>query len=179
MSMMACPHCGFPNTVERTTCKSCRQDLRTETAPVSETPLPPPELARLLEAEIVRQQAAGWRLQTRTETTAQLVREVSNTNGCLLILLFCLAIIPGILYAVFAKRTSSLYLSIDAYGRINRLIDGLGQLPVAPAVLPTSGEAPAVPDVAGRLKQLDALKDQGVITEDEYQQRRQRILDEV
>jgi hypothetical protein len=33
--------------------------------------------------------------------------------------------------------------------------------------------------VAGRLKQLDALKDQGVITEDEYQQRRQRILDEV
>jgi hypothetical protein len=177
MSMMACPHCGFPNTVDRTICKSCRQDLRTEAAPVSETPLPPTELARMLEAEIVRQQAAGWRLQTRTET--------SNTNGCLLIFLLCLAIIPGILYAVFAKRTSSMYISIDAYGRINRMIDGQGGVPsYVPATgetarLPGQSDAPAGPDPATRLKLLDSLKAQGVLTEEEYQQRRQRILDEV
>lgn len=181
MSMVACPHCGFPNTSDRSICKSCRQDVRAQTASVSTTQLPPSELAQLLETEIVRQMASGWRLQSRTETTAQLVREVGNTNILILLFLLCLAVIPGILYAVFAKRTSSLYLSIDAYGRISRLIDGQGA-PVgvqATAPAPTSLTDSGKPDATSRLKLLDTLKAQGQLTEDEYQQRRQRILDEI
>lgn len=173
MAMKPCPYCGFPNIEERSICKACKQDMRLEVAPVSTTPLPPAELSRLLEAEIVRQQAAGWRLQTRTETTAQLVREVSNTNGCLLIILLCLAIIPGILYAAFAKRTSSLYITIDSYGRIQRVLDGVSATPPPAPVVASSGGGPTVEQ---RLAQIDSLKARGVLTDEEYAERRQRIL---
>ena len=61
MAMKPCPYCGFPNIEERSICKACKQDMRLEVAPVSTTPLPPAELSRLLEAEIVRQQDAFFR----------------------------------------------------------------------------------------------------------------------
>jgi hypothetical protein len=120
--MIACPHCGFLNIEERTSCKSCGKDLHAQATPISSAPLEINARTVILDEEIARQVGAGWRLQVRTETTAQLVRETSDVNGCIVILLFFLAIVPGILYMMLAKKTESMFIQIDPYGRILRTI---------------------------------------------------------
>lgn len=118
--MVACPSCGFPNADGRNICKSCRGDLRAPPPGRSDAPLDDAARATILDAELRRQSGAGWRVTMRSAHSAQLVREVSAVNALVFLLLLCLAVLPGILYAVFAKRTETLFVQVDAYGRVVR-----------------------------------------------------------
>jgi hypothetical protein len=116
--MAICPHCNFSNTDGRTICKSCGKAF-------SEPPTAPAELQTLdrrravLQAEIARQVAAGWRVTTQTETTASFTKQGSANALITLLLLLC-AILPGILYALLARPTLTLFVQVDDYGRVQR-----------------------------------------------------------
>jgi len=88
-------------------------------APVSAEPLDPAARTALLTAEIQRQVRAGWQVVAQTPTTAQLTRKGSANGLITLILLLC-AILPGILYALLARPTETLYVAVDEYGAISR-----------------------------------------------------------
>jgi hypothetical protein len=77
-----------------------------------------------LEADISRHVSHGWRVQTRTETTCQLVKD-KKPNGCLIIILLLLFIIPGIVYMFMFKGTASLYIDVNNNGEIKYITDGL------------------------------------------------------
>lgn len=76
---------------------------------------------------------------------------------------------------------------LDKFGRtaekIKPLIDELfGSTPAGPiAVQPTTWEqiVDSHSDSAARLRELDSLKEQGLVTEEEYGRKRQSILDEI
>lgn len=78
----------------------------------------------ILEKDIFRHVSHGWRLQTRTDTTCQLVKE-NRLNGCLVIILFMLFIIPAVIYLANFKKTASLYIEIDQDGEAKYITDGL------------------------------------------------------
>lgn len=76
---------------------------------------------------------------------------------------------------------------LDKFGRtaekIRPLIDELfGSAPQGPvAVQPTTWEhvVDSQPDTAARLRELDSLKEQGLVTDEEYARKRQVILDAI
>lgn len=72
----------------------------------------------ILDEQIARAVRGGWRLATRTDTTAQLVRE--RRASCLVALILCLfLIVPGILYVLLYKGQRGLYIEVDELGRVH------------------------------------------------------------
>jgi len=120
---IVCPHCGLVNHPQRKTCHQCHGDLMAEPAKVSDVPLSVDERRALLDQEVVRHAGHGWRVTTRSDTSAQLVKE-KKVNGCLAIILLCLGIIPGLIYLAANRAPDSLYLDVDEFGRIRRVLHG-------------------------------------------------------
>jgi len=134
--MLTCRECGFANIPDRRICKNCGASLyatleHSPRSPVSSTlsssssavsasvtPLPIEERRTILDREVARYVSAGYILISRTDNTAQLVSETSP-NGCLLIGLFLLGIVPGLIYMMISKRTESLYIEVDDFGHLN------------------------------------------------------------
>jgi hypothetical protein len=77
------------------------------------------ERKAVLETEISKEVRQGWRVISRTDTTAQLSKDV-GPNGCVAIVLLLFLIVPGILYLLLFKGTESLYLEVDEQGAIKR-----------------------------------------------------------
>jgi hypothetical protein len=48
--------------------------------------------------------------------------------------------------------------------------------PQAPAPVPAPSAAPATPDYAAELQQLAQLKEQGILTEEEFEAKKKQIL---
>lgn len=72
----------------------------------------------ILEEKIIEFTQQGWRVNNRTETSAQLVRD--KKASCLVaVLLFTLGIVPGILYLAIYPGTNSLYISVNQFGRVH------------------------------------------------------------
>lgn len=116
---IVCPHCGLVNHPQRRTCHQCHGDLAAPTAPVSTTPIALDDRKAMLEQEIGKQVVYGWRVANRTDTTVQLVKD-KETNGCLLLFLFCLGIVPGLIYMATSRGQDGLYIEVDEYGRVKR-----------------------------------------------------------
>lgn len=116
--MVLCPHCGFRNIEGRRTCKSCGQDLAATVVTGTE-PVGADRVRTILQDEIRRQIQIGWTLTGQTDNSATLTRK-GSANGLITILLLLLAILPGILYALLARPTETLFIQVDAYGTITR-----------------------------------------------------------
>lgn len=116
-----CPHCGLVNHPQRKTCHECHGDLTAPPAPVSDTPLSLDERRNLLDQEIIKHTSHGWRLTTRTDTSAQMIKD-KQRSGCLVVVLLCLGIIPGLIYLSATGAPDSLYLDIDQFGRIRHVM---------------------------------------------------------
>jgi hypothetical protein len=71
--------------------------------------------------------------------------------------------------------------SLKQYGVDVDAMQASGQIPPAPAMpassAPVAGQSPT--DITGRLKRLDDLRAQGLLTEAEHAEQRQRIIDEI
>jgi hypothetical protein len=70
--------------------------------------------------------------------------------------------------------------SLKQYGVDVEAIQRTGQIPPAPqmqSALPVQSPSPT--DITGRLKRLDDLAAQGLLTEEEHREQRQRIIDEI
>lgn len=73
----------------------------------------------ILDAEIANQVKTGWRVVSRTDTTAQLVKD-KGPDGCITIFLLLFFIVPGILYMILYKGSENLYLEVDDRGNVKR-----------------------------------------------------------
>lgn len=70
-----------------------------------------------LEQEINKYVAQGWRVISRTDTTAQLQRD--KQASCLLALILAIfLIVPAILYMLLYRGTENLYLQVNEQGQI-------------------------------------------------------------
>lgn len=83
------------------------------------TQLTTTERKAILDAEVATQVQAGWRVASRTDTTAQLTRN-TGPNLVIALLLLIIMILPGLLYLAFASGKRTLYLEVDVYGNIQR-----------------------------------------------------------
>lgn len=118
--MFACPHCGFANADGRTICKSCGQAFSAPVAAAVELVLRDLDTRRaVLAREIASHTALGWRLTTQTDTTASFTQQGSANPLITILLLLCM-ILPGILYALLARPTLTLFIQVDEYGRVTR-----------------------------------------------------------
>ncbi len=77
----------------------------------------------ILDAEVAKQVTLGWRVTSRTDTTAQLVKD-KGPDGCITIFLLLFFIVPGILYMILYKGSENLYLEVDEQGNIKRTGQG-------------------------------------------------------
>lgn len=75
------------------------------------------ERKAILENEINKRLKRGWKISTRTETSCQFERDKS-ANGCLVVFLLLLFIIPGILYLVLYKGTKTLFVEVTEEGEV-------------------------------------------------------------
>lgn len=80
------------------------------------------KLARAIEAEIAR----GWTITALSDTSAALTRR-GPANGFIAIVLLLLAILPGVLYALLARPTYSLFLTVDEFGQGQRTVSPGGE----------------------------------------------------
>jgi excisionase family DNA binding protein len=71
----------------------------------------------ILDAEIIKQQKKGWQVVSRTETNCQLMMN-KRPETCLIVALLLLFIIPGIIYLVVSKKTTTVYIEVDEEGKI-------------------------------------------------------------
>lgn len=79
--------------------------------------LPIERRKEILEKEISKYVQQGWRVNSRTDTTAQLVRD--QQASCLVALILAIFfIVPAILYLMLFKGTQSMYLEVDEQGNI-------------------------------------------------------------
>ncbi|MEN9935040.1 MAG: hypothetical protein RLZZ387_1619 [Chloroflexota bacterium] len=126
MAPVVCASCGLANIPERSSCKQCGESLRAP-APVpteeNSVQLTLDERRDILDAEIVRQVTAGWRVVSRTDTTAQLLTD-RGPNGCIGLLLLIFFVVPGILYMLLYKGSSSMYIDVDPFGQVRRTTHG-------------------------------------------------------
>jgi hypothetical protein len=118
---IVCPHCGLVNHPQRRTCHQCRGELAAPAATISLTPLEMDARRAILDHEISTQVGYGWRVATRTNTAAQLVKD-KHASGCVAILLFCLAIVPGLIYLALARGHEGLYIEVNEYGEVRRTL---------------------------------------------------------
>jgi hypothetical protein len=79
------------------------------------------ERSNLLQREIQKYVKDGWRVQSSTATTAQLVKP-KKFSFLFFIVLLILMVLPALLYVVWfaVKRDEAVYLSVDENGRITR-----------------------------------------------------------
>ena len=132
MAAIVCPSCGLSNIPERQICKRCGTTLRegsqtmqilspstsilTRSSAATEA-MSIEQRKISLEQEISKYIGLGYTLLNRTEVTAQLVMQ-RKANGCILILLLLIGIIPGLLYLNSAQGTDSIYIEVDEYGSV-------------------------------------------------------------
>ncbi len=75
------------------------------------------EQKEILEKEISRYARQGWRIISRTETSAQMVRD--KQASCLLAFILALFfLLPAILYLLLYKGSENLYIEVDERGKI-------------------------------------------------------------
>ena len=73
----------------------------------------PDELTAILDAEVAKYQRAGWVIQERTTTTAQLMRPATKYGGC--------ARLAFGLFLLFApRRDEYLFIEVAANGKVSR-----------------------------------------------------------
>jgi hypothetical protein len=79
------------------------------------------ERKALLDAEVTRYVRRGFRVQSRTDTTAQLVKPKKFSLFWAGIWLLC-AVFPFIVYLLWyaAKRDTQVYLQVDEQGKVTR-----------------------------------------------------------
>lgn len=116
---IVCPHCGLVNHPQRKTCHQCHGDLAAPSTTISLTPLEMSTRRAILDQEISKQIGYGWRVANRTDTAAQLVKD-KHASGCIAVLLFCLAIVPGLIYLAVARGQEGLYIEVDEFGQVRR-----------------------------------------------------------
>lgn len=80
--------------------------------------LPIEERKNILESEISKYVKQGWRVTTRTDTSAQLTRDKKASCGLALILALFL-VVPAILYLLLYRGTENLYLIVDEQGKVD------------------------------------------------------------
>ena len=112
--MKRCPYCAEDIQEQAKVCKHCGRDL-----------LPQSSTHSQLEAfeKFMVSYGSGWVLANKSTTTLSYQKVVQGSKGsCLVaVLLFCLAILPGILYLYFANKSSKTYqltVSMDASGTL-------------------------------------------------------------
>lgn len=79
------------------------------------------ERANILQHEVQKYIKDGWRVQSSTPTTAQLVKP-KRFSFLFFVILLILMVLPAILYVVWfaVKRDEAVYLSVDENGKITR-----------------------------------------------------------
>ena len=82
------------------------------------------ERKSILDKEIFKLVNHGWRLSRRSDTKCLLTKK-RKPNGCLLIFLLLLFIVPGIVYLLLYKGESTLHVEITKEGDINYIPTGL------------------------------------------------------
>jgi len=81
------------------------------------------ERTAILEREIVYYSRLGYRIQSQTTTTAQLIRP--RTFSCLMATLWLIFFLVGLLIYLFwylSKRDDIVFLSVDENGRLHRTL---------------------------------------------------------
>jgi len=94
-------------TTEQPTITSVVPSLGTA-EPVDSQPSSPDALNR----EIRRLTNDGWTVTSQTPDTASMVLRAKGTNGCLVIVLLMLGILPGILYIMWPRKDKTLFLEL-------------------------------------------------------------------
>jgi hypothetical protein len=82
------------------------------------------ERKSILDKEIFKHVNHGWRITTRSDTKAILVKE-KKTNGCLLIFLIILFVVPGIIYLLVNKGKGILKIEVTQEGDVKCQTIGL------------------------------------------------------
>jgi len=76
------------------------------------------ERREILDREIAKYVKEGWRVVSRTDTTAQLLRDKSAS--CMLAFILALfLIVPAILYYLLYRGTEGLYIEVDEAGEVH------------------------------------------------------------
>lgn len=85
------------------------------------TTLSTDERSALLDREIQKYVRSGYRVLSRSDTTAQLVKP-KKFSLLIAIIALLLAVLPFVLYLLWymASKDKTIYLSIDATGRITK-----------------------------------------------------------
>lgn len=86
--------------------------------PVSTVPISAEQRKDILEQNIAYFAQQGWRVSNRTDTTAQL-QKTQQASCIVALLLAFLMILPGLLYLIFYRGTSNLYLTVNQYGKVD------------------------------------------------------------
>lgn len=121
VAMQLCPHCGFQNADGRNICKQCSKGLNDPVTPKTIEPIGSEQVRSILFEEIQRQVRSGWTLTGQTDATATFTRK-GGTNGLIAIILLLCAILPGVLYILFGRKTETLFIQVDPRGTITRTI---------------------------------------------------------
>jgi len=75
------------------------------------------ERIAILENEITRQLKNGWRMESKTGTGCQLIKD-KRPETCLIVFLLLLFIIPGIIYLIVSKKTTTVFVEVNEQGEI-------------------------------------------------------------
>ena len=75
------------------------------------------KVMEILEKEVGKYARQGWRIVSRTDTSAQMTRD--KTASCLLALILAIFfVLPAILYLLLYRGSENLYLEVDERGKI-------------------------------------------------------------
>lgn len=79
------------------------------------------ERTAILDREVQKYVKSGYRVNSRTDTTAQLVQP-KKFSFLLFIVLLILMVLPAVLYVVWymVKKEGAIYLTVDENGKIKR-----------------------------------------------------------
>lgn len=99
----------------------------------------PEQRKEILDKEIRNYVADEWRVMGRTETTCRLIKE-KQPNGCLLVFLYMLLILPGIIYMTTYKGSKRLYLEVNEEGGIRYLTDDISSVEKTEATIESNHE---------------------------------------
>ena len=105
-----CQHCQYNNDPKLTVCTRCGKSMDV---------LPIERRTTILEEQIAEGITKGWALVTKDATTATMTKR-GQANGCMVLILLCLAILPGVLYYYLARPTETIFIRVDEYGEVFR-----------------------------------------------------------
>lgn len=122
-----CPNCGYENSQYRKTCKKCRVNLEeaayqaTQRVATVGRELSLQERSEILSREINRYVKRGFRVLSKTDTTAQLVKpkEFSFLWALLWFFLFGIGILVYLFYYM-SKKDLAIYLEVLPNGQVVR-----------------------------------------------------------